>query len=267
MKLCSQQFLSTFASLARLQMPAGGEPADDARQLAQKLGPQATISLAQQAALLMVDQAEEQTEARVHDEYLRAKPAGEQVLGPWRQLQAIAGTDLPEPRISDSPALDLGAQAGNQVFLEESALQSQLSDPAELTFLMAHEMGHVVHRDSVRRAGSKLAVALFSPALEGLGEAQQQNARRMELEADEFAAGLMKPMNCDSRPILARLLNTSTGHDHPDGLARAEVVRGYLPVADETWQELLQKTSKSRAASQAFEEEQIQLRQMMLLMR
>lgn len=263
--MATDSFLSRFVGLARQHL---GEPPcnsagslAEARQAVPLLGAQMTVKLAQQAAVSLVDEDVEQSEAGRHDEFLRAEPADPHVLGVWEQLQSRAGTRLPPPKVSDAAELDLGAQAGNQVYLERKALTNELAVADQLTFVLAHEMGHVVHHDSARRIGIEQARNLLSSDSLKLGDACRQATRQMELEADAFAAGLMVGMNCDSAGLLAKLLSLTAGHEHPDGLQRAEVVRGFLPVSDDIWGALLEKTATARAISRQRDEDEAAFRE------
>lgn len=262
MKLPLQPFLRAFVSQARARSgesaPQSAADLTEARRLAHQLGGQATLEMAQKAALALVDGNP--------DRFVGGDPASGVVLEIWDKLQKQAGTRLPAPKICSSSQVDLGAQAGDQVLLEGEALQGELSDPNQLAFVMAHEMGHVIHGDEARCAGMKLAIELFATPAGELSRLHSEANRAIELEADSYAAAVVRHLNCESRPILEKLLKLTAGSTHPDGLARAEVVRGFLPVSDETWTELLQTSETYRKISQAYDRKEAILRLHMIQM-
>lgn len=101
------------------------------------------------------------------------------------------------------------------------------SDQDELAFVLAHEIGHVVrwHAEEsplvsfLLRVGSKAAIGgLVGICAEGSNALlEKQYSQELELDADEFAVGLMKRAGCDATAAI-RLLERLPGGSSPLGV-------------------------------------------------
>jgi beta-barrel assembly-enhancing protease len=123
----------------------------------------------------------------------------------------------------------------------------------QLAFVMAHEIGHVLHRHAIQRIAANTAVSVVrrvAPAGGALGAwlastgirfLETAYSRNQELEADEFAVRLSAAAGYDpqaSIQLLRRLSEVSRSADpsglgryfstHPDVSVRIDSIRRYL---------------------------------------
>lgn len=158
-----------------------------------------------------------------------------------------AGTDLqvtPDPVVLRSPIPNAFALPGGRVFVLSSLLDKS-EDADELAGVLAHEFGHLSHRDGLRRlirnGGTGFLVGLLFGDVSGSGGAflavrsllNAAYSREVEEGADTFGIELMHKLGRPTAP-LGRLLTRISGkgaeefsllNDHPmtpDRVARLE---------------------------------------------
>lgn len=109
----------------------------------------------------------------------------------------------------------LAAALPEQVFVD-APMASGLSTPA-LTFLLAHEVGHLVHQDHLAEAGRNLALELVVGSVDGfdlgamerlepLLESERERALKQEEEADKFAGQVLRKLGHDPQPAAHEVL-------------------------------------------------------------
>jgi hypothetical protein len=161
--------------------------------------------------------------------------------------------ELPMPvhfEVVRSPIVNAIALPGGRVYLFEGLL-NQARSPDEIAGVLAHELGHVAHRDGTKKvleAGSmSLLFGMLLGDFTGGGAAaaaaqivlNASNSRDKEAAADEFGALLLSKIGGDPR-ALARMLErlagsgTQTPHfllDHPEAKERTAAIEGVAPAA------------------------------------
>ena len=202
------------------------------------------------------------------------KAMGEQTLASLEKVGLLTATELPQQRQNEllakfesalrkadaaplssiefrkSEALDANAIAlpsGILVFTD--AMVEFAEDDRELLGILGHELGHIVHRHSMRHVLQNSAIALFLIMITGdvgsastlattmpLILAEAKFSRQFEVEADAFSVGFMKKQNLDTRylsNILQRLgkkygESETTGYfdSHPSTQARVKNLAG-----------------------------------------
>lgn len=140
-------------------------------------------------------------------------PAGEAALKRLvARLEVLAGVPLDvKVGVLASPVQNAFALPGGRIYLLRGLIESAQS-PDELAGVLAHEFGHVAHRDSLRAAlkqgGSALAIGLVFGDMFGAGaiaaaaraSLSAAYSREAERQADDFAAGVL---NRAGRPARA----------------------------------------------------------------
>jgi Zn-dependent protease with chaperone function len=106
--------------------------------------------------------------------------------------------------VHDSPAINALALPGGHIVIFTGLLEKVTSEN-ELSFVLAHELGHYVHRDHLRAVGRALVFMLISTALLGpdnslstllggaLNVTELNFSRKQEIWADAFAIDVL---NC-----------------------------------------------------------------------
>jgi predicted Zn-dependent protease len=182
------------------------------------------------------------------------------------KLTGRASLPMPaEVRVVDSGIPNAAALPGGRVYLFEGLLR-RANDPDEVAGVLAHELGHVAHRDGMRRmlqtGGSSFLLGLLFGDITGsgtlilLGRAlvDSSYSRDAETAADTFAADLMTALGRSPRPMgafLVRLTGSGTGvvppflSSHPVSAARLEALKSReVPVTgaplltEEEWRDL-----------------------------
>lgn len=167
--------------------------------------------------------------------------------------QLAAAANLPDPpRIAVLPSRTKNAVAlpGGRIFLLEGLLL-EARGPDEVAGVLAHEIGHVAHRDGLKRmiqvGGTGYLLGLLFGDVGGAGVlvalaqtfADTSYSRAIEAQADAYAAGLMAALGRPATP-LGELMGRLEGGDgggvadflrtHPGGRARQEALaRGPNP--------------------------------------
>jgi Zn-dependent protease with chaperone function len=128
-------------------------------------------------------------------------------------LQAIAQLRLPpEPSVLASPIPNAFALPGGKVYVLNGLLEKAES-PDELAGVLAHEFGHVAHRDGLRRliedSGTGFLVGLLLGDVTGAsvvlgagrGLLSAAYTRDAEANADRFALELMEKLGRSPKPF------------------------------------------------------------------
>lgn len=166
------------------------------------------------------------------------------------QATAVLGAlETPPWRLHFRTSTSLGSNAfalpdGSIILLDP--LVSQLDD-AELNAVIAHEIGHLVHRDALRLLIQNATVAFIVAAW--LGDAssaavgissqllQTDYSREAELEADAFAARFLLRCCRSAEPLISSLGKLERAHGqsggafatHPDTRHRITAIRAMQP--------------------------------------
>jgi Zn-dependent protease with chaperone function len=147
------------------------------------------------------------------------------------EMQAITGEEMQNTRLLFRKSEQFGANAlafpdGTLVLLDDLVLLAEHED--ELAAVIAHEMGHVLHRHSLRQIIRASGVTIIATlilgesvsALEeilaiGLGGIEFAFSREFELEADVAAHHIMEQIGRDARPMidLLRRISEDCGKD------------------------------------------------------
>jgi hypothetical protein len=159
--------------------------------------------------------------------------------------------NLPMPvhfEIVRSPIVNAIALPGGRIYLFEGLL-NQARSPDEIAGVLAHEVGHVVHRDGIKDALEAGSMSLLLGMLLGdftgggaVAAAAQtvlhaSNSRHKEAAADEFGAMLVSKIG-GAPEALARILErlagsgTQTPHfllDHPAAKERSAAIGAVAP--------------------------------------
>ena len=168
---------------------------------------------------------------------LCASPAGAAALARLAdRLKAAAGAPLDvSVGVIASPVQNAFALPGGRVYLLRGLIETAQS-PDEIAGVLAHEFGHVAHRDSLRAAlkqgGAALAIGLVTGGAFGAGaiaaaaraSLSSAYSREAEREADDFAAATLTRAGRPARAlgdILARIAQAEGAtpldflRDHP----------------------------------------------------
>jgi Zn-dependent protease with chaperone function len=141
-------------------------------------------------------------------------PAGRAALGKLvARLQTAALLPIaPDPIVLRSPIPNAFALPGGRVYIL-SALLVRAQSPDELAGVLAHEFGHVSHRDGLRRlirdGGTAFLVGLLFGDVSGAGAAlfaarsllSAAYARDIEAGADGFAITVMHRLGRPTAPL------------------------------------------------------------------
>lgn len=172
-----------------------------------------------------------------------SSPEGEAALARLTgQLVAMHDLHLePQVRVVANGAVNALALPGGRIYVFNGLLQ-QTRDADALAGIIAHEIGHVAHRDGLRnliQAGGTgfLTGLLFGDVFGGgtlAGLAQltlmANYSRRQELAADRFAARTLHDLGRPVHPFARFLLDLDAGGTglhttHPIGPERARAIR------------------------------------------
>ncbi len=181
------------------------------------------------------------------------------------KLQSKARLTIPpQPVVLQSSIPNAFALPGGRVYVL-SALLGRAHSPDELAGVLAHEFGHVAHRDGLRRlirdGGTGFLVGALFGDVTGAGAAlfvvrsflNAANTREAEANADAFAITVMHGLGRPTTPM-AELLERIAGpededfallRDHPLTRERSErlrenepTVKGAPLISDSKWAEL-----------------------------
>ncbi len=111
-------------------------------------------------------------------------------------------------RVVHAPMVNAVAFLGGQVVLFDGLIQNAQS-PDEVAGVLAHELGHVAHRDGmeslIRQYGISLLLGGFDGNVSGYGNAllNARYSRKAEAGADGYAIGRLQAANISPRPTAA----------------------------------------------------------------
>ncbi|WP_010543668.1 M48 family metallopeptidase [Sphingomonas elodea] len=111
-------------------------------------------------------------------------------------------------RVVNAQMVNAVAFPGGQVVLFDGLIQNAQS-PDEVAGVLAHELGHVAHRDGmeslVRQYGLSLLLGGFDSNISGYGNAllNARYSRKTEAGADGYAIGHLQAANVSPRPTAA----------------------------------------------------------------
>jgi predicted Zn-dependent protease len=167
--------------------------------------------------------------------------------------------------VLDSGMANAAALPGGRVYILGGLLR-RANEPDEIAGILAHEFGHVAHRDGMRKmiqaGGSSFLLGLLFGDITGggtlilLGRAlvDSSYSRDAEAAADRFAADLMTALGRSPKAMgvfLVRLAGPGTGvlppflSGHPVSAERLEALKaregpltGAPLLTDEEWRDL-----------------------------
>jgi Zn-dependent protease with chaperone function len=171
-----------------------------------------------------------------HDGEKLGRAAFDKLMG---QLEAAAALPLPlNPAVVRRDEANAFALPGGRIYVFQGLIDKAESAD-ELAGVLAHEIGHVAHRDSNRSvlegAGLSFLFGMLLGDFVGGGAVifaakailQGSDSRDVEAAADGYAVGLMRAVGGDARAlgvILTRIAGTHPGPklflDHPDTPSR-----------------------------------------------
>src|SRR5262245_24260690 len=138
------------------------------------------------------------------------------------KLKQAGGVDLPlEAKVIASPIANAVALPGGRVYMMDGLLQKARS-PDEIAGVLAHELGHVHHRDSLRlliqTGGTSFLIGLLFGDVTGAGAVifmgrtllDASYSRDAERQADAFAVEVMHKLGRSPKPM-GELLFRVTG--------------------------------------------------------
>jgi predicted Zn-dependent protease len=148
------------------------------------------------------------------------------------RLQTAAQLRIaPEPVVLRSQMANAFALPGGRVYLLSHLLTISES-PDELAGVLSHELGHVAHRDGLRRlirnGGTSFLVGLMFGDVTGSGAVLMAGravlsasySRADEGKADAFAVTIMHGLGRPTAPLGALLQRITAGHAEPPALLR-----------------------------------------------
>jgi Zn-dependent protease with chaperone function len=168
-----------------------------------------------------------------------------------RRLETAAGLGMPlSMTVVHRPESNAFALPGGHVYVFEGLI-NQSATPDELAGVIAHEIGHVAHRDGTRavlqQAGLSFLFGMILGDFMGGGAVviaartvlQSSYSREVEGAADAYAVALMQKAGGDPRALGTMLSKiggaTEPGmkilRDHPDTAARVAAVNRLAPAA------------------------------------
>jgi predicted Zn-dependent protease len=146
------------------------------------------------------------------------------------RLQAVAHLPIPpDPVLLRSAMANAFALPGGRIYVLSGLLKIS-ETPDELAGVLSHELGHVAHRDGLRRlirdGGTSFLVGLMFGDLTGSGAVLMAGrsvlsasyTRHDETGADRFAVSIMQGLGRPTAPLGA-LLQRITGPDRPEALS------------------------------------------------
>jgi Zn-dependent protease with chaperone function len=132
-------------------------------------------------------------------------------------LQSAAGLPItPDPVLLHSPVANAFALPGGRVYVL-SGLLDRARSPDELGGVLAHEFGHIAHRDGLRRlirdGGTAFLIGMLFGDVTGAGAAlftarsllSAAYSRTIEADADSFAITVMHRLGRPTAPLGALL--------------------------------------------------------------
>lgn len=140
-----------------------------------------------------------------------------------KKLSDAGGIDLPlDAAVLSSTIPNAIALPGGKIYLFDALLQKAQS-PDEIAGVIAHELGHVQHRDSLRKViqngGTSFLIGLLFGDVTG-GSAvifaarsiiDASYSRESEKDADDFAVSVMHKLGRSPRPMGEFLVRVTTG--------------------------------------------------------
>ena len=157
-----------------------------------------------------------------------AKPKGTAALRKLlRRLQTVANLPIPpDPAVLRSTIANAFALPGGRIYVLSGLLKIS-ETPDELAGVLSHELGHVAHRDGLRRlirdGGTSFLVGLMFGDVTGSGAVllagrsvlSASYTRDDESGADRFAVSIMRGVERPTAPLGA-LLQRITGPDRAE---------------------------------------------------
>lgn len=166
-----------------------------------------------------------------------------------RGVAFLSRTGTPSWRLHFRASRNLGSNAfalpsGDIILLDQLVLQL---DEGEINAVLAHELGHVIHRHALRLIIQKTTIAItlaawfgdVSSAAAGISSVLLQSgySREAELEADAYAARLLLSCCQSAEPMISSLgklerpRRNSSGllNTHPDTRQRISAIRAMKP--------------------------------------
>jgi Zn-dependent protease with chaperone function len=155
---------------------------------------------------------------------LCAEPEGRAALDKMLgELGGAAGLPLPEASVIASPIPNAAALPGGKIYVFQGLLK-KAQNPDEIAGVLAHEIGHVVHRDGMRKliesGGTSFFIGLLFGDVTGTGAAlfaarqllEASYSRDAERNADAFAIETMRRLG-RSPAAMGELLLRVTGDE------------------------------------------------------
>ena len=162
------------------------------------------------------------------------------------ELKSAGGLDMPlTTEVLDAPIPNAFALPGGKVYLFDSLLR-RAENADELAGVLAHELGHVHHRDHMRamiqNGGTSFLVGLLFGDITGAGAAifatrsllDASYSRDAESQADAFAIAVMHKLGRSPKPLgefLFRITGAQSGRSigilasHPMTEDRREIMQ------------------------------------------
>jgi Zn-dependent protease with chaperone function len=168
------------------------------------------------------------------------------------ELGGAASLPLPEVSVIASPIPNAVALPGGKIFLFQGLLRTA-QNPDEIAGVLAHEIGHVVHRDGMRKliesGGTSFFIGLLFGDVAGSGAAlfaarqlfEASYSRDAERNADAFAVVTMQRLGRSPAP-LGELLMRVTG----DERSRALSILATHPLTGERLETLKQAAGPAK---------------------
>jgi predicted Zn-dependent protease len=161
------------------------------------------------------------------------RPAGVAALRKLvARLQDAAQLPIaPDPAVLQSKMANAFALPGGRVYLL-SQLLTRTENPDELAGVLSHELGHVAHRDGLRRlireGGTSFLVGLMFGDVSGAGAVLMAGrvvlsasySRADESRADAFAVTIMHRLGRPTAPLGTLLTRITGGHEEGPSLLR-----------------------------------------------
>jgi Zn-dependent protease with chaperone function len=130
-----------------------------------------------------------------------------------QQISTAAGFDTPvRSAVLNTPVPNAFALPGGKVFLF-SGLLARANDPDEIAGVLAHELGHVMHRDNTRNmiysGGTSFLIGLLFGDVTGSGAlvfasrslVTASYSREAEQNADDFSIDVMRRLDRPTKPM------------------------------------------------------------------
>ena len=146
------------------------------------------------------------------------------------RLREQAGLDtLPQAAVLPSPVPNAFALPGGRIYLFEGLL-AKAENPDEIAGVLAHELGHLNHRDNMRaliyNGGTSFLIGLLFGDVTGSSAVifasrslvTASYSRKAEQDADTFSIGVMHRLGRPSKPM-GELLFRVTGKQGNDALS------------------------------------------------